>query len=82
MNINYYFSNINAKYFKILKFQNLLKFKGFLDLKPKPICKIHNHMLTSCSNFVTEQEKPQQTSRRVTNFQNLIFDYFLIIHHL
>ena len=31
MNINY-FSNINAKYFKILKFQNLLKSNGFLDL--------------------------------------------------
>jgi hypothetical protein len=39
-------------------------------------------MLAFCSNFVTDPKKPQQTSRRANNFQNLIFDYFLIIHYL
>jgi hypothetical protein len=55
MNSNY-FSNINAKYLQILEFQNLLKVKGFLDLQPKPICKIYNHTFAFCSDFVTGQE--------------------------
>jgi len=58
----HHFSNINAKYFKILKFQNLLKFKGFLDSKLRPTFKIDGQTPTFCSNFVIEQEKPQQPS--------------------
>jgi hypothetical protein len=61
MNIRY-LSNINAKYFEILEFQNLLELKGFLDAQLRPTCKIDGQTPTFCSNFVLEQEKPQQPS--------------------
>jgi hypothetical protein len=79
MNINC-FSNINAKYFKILKFQNLLKSKGFLDFIAKPICKIYNHTLAFCSNFVTDPKgRNKQVDEQITIRISFLITFLLSI---